>query len=117
MKIVNLTPHDITLRNADGVDTVIPKSGAEARVSSVPGYGTTLEGVPCYVQTADTFGEVTGLPPPAPGVLYLVSGIVGSAPGVARVRKDVLVPGTGPNDAPVRNEKGWIVAVTRLKMV
>jgi hypothetical protein len=33
------------------------------------------------------------------------------------VRPDVLVPGTGPGDGAVRNDKGHIVAVTRLKRV
>ena len=32
------------------------------------------------------------------------------------VRPDVLVPGTGPADGAIRNEKNHIIAVTRLKV-
>ena len=44
-----------------------------------------------------------------------MSALVGSALGGAR--PDVLCPGTGPADGAVRNDKGHIVAVTRLVRV
>ena len=115
MVIANLTPHAIVLRAADGADTIIAPSGAVARVTSVPGVSGTVDGVPVPVWTADAFGEVIDLPEPQPGTLFLVSAMVGGA--VAGTRDDVVVPGTGPNDGAVRNEKGHIVAVTRLKRV
>ena len=116
MNIVNLTPHDIILRHPDveGI-TVIPKSGAVARVTTVAGKATVVEGIPCPVYTADAVGGVENVPPFEQGTWLLVSGLVGSA--LAGTRSDVLVPGTGPKDGAIRNEKGWIVAVTRLKMV
>lgn len=113
--IINLTPHDITLRSPEGTDTVVPKSGTEARVPTTPGARNDLDGVPCAVFDADAIGDVTGLPAEAEGVLYLVSGLVGAA--LAGKRNDLLVPGTAPADNPIRNDKGWIVAVTRLKRV
>ena len=113
--IINLTPHDITLRSPESTDTVIPKSGTEARVPTLPGVRHDIDGVPCAVFDADTLGDVTGLPAPAEGVFYLVSGLVGAA--LAGKRSDLLVPGTAPADSPVRNDKGWIVAVTRLKRI
>lgn len=115
MTLINLTPHDITLRDANDVDTIIPKSGTVARVDSLVGGRNDIEGIPCAVFDADSVGGVEGLPEPAEGVYYLVSGFVGAA--VAGKRDDVLVPGTGPKDGAIRNEKGWIVAVTRLKRV
>jgi hypothetical protein len=109
--IINLTPHSLTLRTNNGEDIVIPPSGTVARVSCKSGSLTEVEGIPIPVASVDAFGEVEGLPPPAPNTYYIVSALVG-----ARVaRSDVFTPGTGPNDGAVRNEKGHIIAVTRLK--
>lgn len=112
--LLNLTPHPITLRSEDGEDTVLAPSGTVARVSSTPGSLTRVAGLPVPVATPDGVGEVTGLPAPSEGTVLLVSGFVGAA--VKGLRDDVLVPGTGPADGAVRNEKGHIVAVTRLKV-
>jgi len=114
MTIINCTPHDIVIRSADG-DTTVPKGDTIARVVMVPGVAGVIEGIACPVYSADTVGAVEGIPEPSPGVIYMVSGMVGSA--VAGTRSDCCVPGTGPADGAVRNEKGWIVAVTRIKMV
>jgi hypothetical protein len=116
--IVNLTPHAITLRGKSG-DTTIPASGQVARVSNTPGavqdspLSSLVEDWSC-----DQPGEVENLPDPVEGVFLVVSGMVGDAlraRGV--VRPDVRVPGTGPQDGAIRNEKGHIVAVTRLKRI
>ena len=111
--LVNLTPHVVRLAGPDGGITEIPPSGTVARVSSRPGDEIT-EGpraalpVPCF--GAPKFGEVEGLPAPVPGTIYIVSGIVaGRCPG----RPDVVAPGTGPADGPIRRD-GRIWAVTRL---
>lgn len=111
--LCNLTPHPLVLRGADGTDTTVPPSGNVARVSSTPGSLTEVPGVPVPVASATVFGAVTDLPDPQDGVFFLVSGMVGAAL-VGRGRTDVLMPGTGPNDAAVRNDKGHIIAVTRL---
>ena len=111
--IINLTPHAIVLRSAGGEDTVIPPSGQVARVTSTPGSLATVDGLPVPVASPTTFGEVEGLPAPVEGTFYIVSGMVGAALA-GRGRTDVLMPGTGPADNAVRNEKGHIVAVTRL---
>ena len=113
-KLVNLTPHPLTLRAADGSDTVLTPSGTVARVTSTPGTETTVKGLDIPVMTADAFGEVIDLPEAEAGTFFIVSGMVGAA---ISGRSDVLVPGTGPKDGAVRNEKGHIIAVTRLKMV
>ena len=120
--LVNLTPHAITLRTRHGQDTIVPPSGTVARVATVPGQPIELPpgtggwvDFPVQVYGPDRPGAVTGLPAPAPGTYYLVSAIVGAS--LAGLRPDVLVPGTGPNDNPVRDDAGRIVAVTCLKMV
>ena len=110
--LINCTPHAITLRAADGTDTVVPPSGTVARVSSTPGALEMVEGLPVPVAGMQTFGGVEGLPAPAPGTMFIVSALVLSA--LRGSRPDVVGPGTGPNDGAVRNERGHIVAVTRL---
>jgi len=114
--LMNLTPHPITLRSLDGTDTVLVPSGTVARVTATSGSLGSVEGVPVPVMGADSFGKVIDLPEPEEGVFLIVSGLVGGAPSI-KGRADVLVPGTGPNDGAIRNDKGHIIAVTRLKRV
>jgi hypothetical protein len=115
MNLINLTPHTINLRGPDGSDTAVAASGTIARVTSTPGAPAAVAGIPVPVFGRDTYGEVTGLPAPAEGTLYIVSAPVGGA--VAGTRDDILVPGTGPQDGAIRDDGGRIVAVTRLKRV
>ena len=118
MKLVNTTPHAINLRNADGVDTVLPKSTAPARVNVTLGTREDAPEFPCAVFGADTKGDVIDLPAAEPDTFVIVSALVGDAlvsKGI--VRPDVLVLGTGPKDEAVRNADGHVVAVTRLKRV
>ena len=123
--LVNLTPHAVVLRNEKylSLDVTIPPSGTVARVTSTPGEVTmeavsAVEADGCFscfsfdVAGPTVFGAVEGLPPPSPGKGYIVSALVGAA--LAGSRPDVFMPGTGPADGAVRNEKGHIVAVTRL---
>jgi hypothetical protein len=108
MKFVNLTPHAINLKTSSGeVLTIVPQAPA-ARVSSVVGdFIGEINGV--AIHKAPVWGEVEGLPDPAPETIYIVSALV-----AGRVsRADVVSPGTGPNDGAIRKD-GQIVAVTRL---
>lgn len=116
MNLTNLTPHALTLVSATGEHTVVPPSGTVARVTSTPGVVEAREGFPCAVASPTVFGEVTGLPTPTAGTVFVVSGMVGSALA-GQGRSDVFVPGTGPNDGALRNEQGHIVGVTRLVQV
>ena len=112
--LVNLTPHALNLRAPDGTDNVIPPSGTVARVTNLPGEdtGRMVGGVPVF--GADRPGAVEGLPEPTEGTMFIVSGFVGAAL-TGSGRRDVLVPGTGPKDGAIRNDRGHVVAVTRLK--
>ena len=114
MKLLNLTPHPLTLRNGAGDDVTLPPSGTVARVDSVSTpTGQTVAGLPVQVTV---FGQVTGLPDPQDGVAYLVSALVlGALAGSGR--SDVFAPATGPQDGVVRNDQGHVVAVTRLNGV
>lgn len=96
---VNLTPHPIRLN--DG--RVFEPSGSIARVSQ------TLSKFDENGIAVQEFGEVTGLPAPRDGVMYIVSAMVLSR-AQAEGRVDVVAPATGHKDC-VRDEKGFIVSV------
>lgn len=119
--ILNLTPHPLHLTNAEGVTTVIPpaKHLPVPRVDNLPGHKVAEEFSPfagiCEEFTGDTLGQVIDLPEPQPGVVLIVSGMVGDCLDL-HTRPDVYVPGTGPKDNPVR-VNGQIVAVTRVKQL
>jgi hypothetical protein len=101
-EVINLTPHTVSLADADGnVIATFPPSGQVARVATSTEVVAQLMGRPI---SRTTFGEVTGIPAPAEGVVYLVSTIVAQA---AR-RPDVVSPDTGPTA--VRKD-GQVVAV------
>lgn len=117
MKVVNLMKHDCTIALA-GYTTTYPPSGTVATVeekitpngdrfleNKVEAYESGLQ-VPIVKRE---FGEVQGLPEPQPGILYLVSSMVLAA---VPDRKDVFAPDSG--QSATRNEKGHVVAISRL---
>lgn len=104
MKIVNLTPHAITIRGVVQ-DTVIPPSGTVARIETEPapeGDGLVLLGPVTTFIKGYRYTKVVNLPDPEPGTLYLVSLPTAQAvPG----RDDVVAPGPL-----IRDENGNPVA-------
>lgn len=99
VQFVNCTPHPIVLN--DG--RVFEPSGSVARVSQLI---SEFDENGIAVQS---FGEVTGLPEPQAGTIYIVSAMVlGRAQ--ADGRNDVVAPATGHKDC-VRNEKSFIISV------
>lgn len=110
-KLINLTPHSITLCAPDGALLAeIAPSGQVARVTTTPGALTEVAGVPVPVAQPTAFGAVEGLPAAQASTFYIVSTLVAQ---VAK-RADVLSPGTAPADGAIRDEAGRIVGVTRL---
>jgi len=104
-KLVNLTPHTVTL--VCGNKTVdIQPSGQVARVSATAQQvGTiTIDGFDFPV-VKTVFGDVQGLPEPAENTIYIVSTLVLSA---AQGRNDLVAPNTG---AAIRDADGKIVGV------
>jgi hypothetical protein len=101
MRIVNLTPHPVTLLGVE-----IPPSGTIARVAEeieVVRY-IDWEGKKLPV-IRKRLGEVQGLPPPQPDTVYIVSLLVAQA----AMRADVLAIGES-----VRDAKGNIVGAVSL---
>ena len=105
MKFINLTPHTVRLNRG----TEFPPSGQVARVkarhdvdawiSDGPDGALELndeffgDAIPVY---RPVFGQVEGLPEPAEGTMYIVSGMVAAA---CRGRDDVVCPATGHAEA------------------
>lgn len=111
MKLVNLTPHALTIYAPNGV-LDIPASGTLARVRSTIEVIGEVIGVPVI---RPEFQDVAGLPEPQEGITYLVSNIILTALRSRGIhRRDVVAPATGPNDGCVRNAQGHVQAVTRL---
>jgi hypothetical protein len=109
MRLVNLTPHSITLISPTGEHVTVPPSGVVARVAErMESLGEVMvDGVVVPV-VKRSFGELDGLPEPEPGVLYVVSALVAEA--AWRVgRSDVV----GLADF-VRDEQGRIVGARAL---
>ena len=105
--IISLLPNDAGVR-IDGRDITIPRSGQVARVAATSRAVTTVGEIPIV---ATEFGEITGLPEPKPGVLYLGSTLLAQA--AARLgRNDVVSPDTGPTAI---RANGQVVAVIRLQ--
>lgn len=112
MDFVNLTPHPIVVETRTSrfhdIRVTFPPSGKVARVSSSP--GELLD--PAWgIYAPPTFGEIENLPEPVEGTTYIVSSMV--AMNCSR-RRDVVAPGTGSADEPIRDAQGQITAVTRL---
>ena len=85
LTLINLTPHALSVHTPDGI-TVLPRTDTIARVATVSVPADPVGGIPTV---STTFGEVTCLPDPQPGVILVVSGMVASA----APRPDVMSPG------------------------
>ena len=90
MKIINLTPHALTLLGAAGT-LEVPASGKLARlaVTRTALDPVIVDGVSLPV-SLPVLGEITGLPPAEDGVIFVVSALVAEA---SVDRGDVYSPG------------------------
>jgi hypothetical protein len=104
MKLINLTPHTLTIVGADG-STVrnIPPSGTIARCAVTRRQVGAVDGIP--INRTD-FGAVDGLPDPQPDTHFIVSALVAQA---VPSRRDVLI-----TDDAVRDDAGRIVGCRAL---
>lgn len=93
--LINLTPHPITIGNA-----MVPPSGTIARVAVTRRRiaDITLADGSTIPAFSPAFGDVTDLPAPQDGAIYIVSAMVRSHPAVAQ-RPDVASPGQLVRDA------------------
>ena len=102
MKVVNLTPHGVTVFDDDGVVIKTYPSEGVARARQTNVIVGCLEGAP-VVKTE--FGEVDGLPEPTEGTVFIVSIITANAAKThGRTTDDLLV-----TSGPVRDDKGRVI--------
>lgn len=108
MKLVNLTPHVISLV-VDGETVVVAPEGTVARVAQEETVKSVVvvDGVSVPVMETK-FGEVEGLPDPEDDTLFIVSRLVKSA---VPHRDDVVVPGRQ-----LRDVEGRIVGAAGLSL-
>lgn len=103
--MLNLTPHVIVLRLPDGQDITLPPSGAVARVAMIEETVGTVAGLPVVRRRA---GPVVGLPD-GNHPCIVSSMVLAALPAGAL---GVYAPDTGPTA--IRDERGQVIAVTRL---
>lgn len=104
MEIRNCTPHPIVVKVGEK-ELTFPPTGIVPRVGTVEAPAEGINGIPCVTQSMTA---CTGLPNPEAGVFLLVSALVFGACD----RADLVAPDTGKTC--IRDEKGRILAVTRL---
>ena len=104
MKLVNLTPHAIVIRLADGTDRTIPPSGQTVRCQVRTEQLEPLDGI-SVVRSA--FGDLEGLPAPEEGTVFITSTPAAQKAAVLG-RTDVVSPDTGPTAI---RENGQVKAV------
>ena len=111
MKLVNLTPHSLTIYSGDTVIVDQAPDGPMARCAETRTLADpiTVDGHEIPVSVVG-FGEVTGLPDPQPGVIYVVSRATAEA--APPDRDDVMYP-----DGQVRDESGRIIGCRGLARV
>lgn len=112
-KILNLTPHPVTVILEGGMHITIPASGTVARVSQKETIVSQLGSIPIV---RVEYGKVEGLPKPEDVDYVIVSTMVASALAQSPEWKGkVLVPNSGPTTlGVVRDEKGNIIGVKSL---
>jgi len=86
MRIVNLTPHPVTLVDVDGDEVVVQPEEAPARIPTTTTPVGDVNGIPVVMEQLGDANSV--LPAPQPGVVYIVSRPVAERAN----RPDLLVP-------------------------
>ena len=102
MEYINLTPHEVIVVRKNGTSKTYPPSGQVARVEIEDICVAYLDGIPVY---RGKVKEVTGIPKPQTGVVYIVSLFVLQH---CKERHDLIAPDT---NSAIRDEQGKIVAV------
>jgi len=110
MKIINLTPHAITIKNSD-VNITVQPSGILARVNTSTESRPSIAGIPVTARVLGTvdFGGIAI----EDDQIFLVSSMVLDAiPDDHGMAKLCFAPDTG--NSAERNDKGHIVSVCQL---
>lgn len=96
MKLINLTPHDVTVVSDDGAEKTItyPRTGTVARAAEQRTLGHPLTATESIGTLYVAYTGVENLPDPEPGVGYIVSVLtVYAAKATGRTVADLYYPG------------------------
>lgn len=85
MRIINLTPHMVYVRLANGEEIRFPSAGS-ARIHSEMAVVETIDDVPIFEKGIQS---IEGLPPEVEGTIYIVSSVLKM---YLPDRKDLVVP-------------------------
>ncbi|MFT3861385.1 hypothetical protein [Micropruina sp.] len=107
MKVINLTPHPVTVDPGAPDAITFPPTGVLARIREVQGkpFWVTVDGIRVPVQPISYADDIEGLPSPTDGVLYLVSRVTAAATD----RPDLVFP-----QDELRDENGQIIGCRAL---
>jgi len=109
-KMVNMTPHEVTVYDNDGVLRIYPPSGDLARLGLIPErIGNLDKSIALVRSVVDT--NRTVLPPKREGIIYIVSSMIGMH---CTDRDDFVCPDTGPQSA-VRDDSNRIIGIRRFQ--
>ena len=103
--MINLTPHDITVRLSDGTSRTYPPSGTVARVTTYETSAADVDGIQTAYRRP---GAVDGLTLPVTEPVLVSGMVLAELSGT----DNVFAPDSG--SSAIRDERGHIVAVTRL---
>lgn len=100
---LNLTPHPLNVKTADGEYITIPPSGDVARVvyDRLPPEQVRIDGHEISISVAGAPREIIGLPEPEEGVVLIVAKAVSDA---VPNRGDLMSPGRL-----IRDEDGTVI--------
>ena len=116
-KIVNLTPHPVTIEDIDGHKMTYEPHGTACRVverHEIVDFVMTPDGNPITLKKAIPIA-IKGLPPQREGVFYICSGMAADAAWKLG-RSDVICPSTDPDDI-IRDERGFTTAIRAFKVM
>lgn len=103
---VNLTPHALNIRNANGDIVDFPVTGTIARVAQTATVVNVINGINI---TKQVFGNVVDLPDPQPDTIFIVARLVAAA---APDRKDLMIPGPM-----IRDDQGRVIGADGLAVL
>lgn len=98
MKIINCTPHTVSVHNSDGTKLTLNPSGTVPRVQVNRTFLQKAGGADVY---RPDYGKPSGLPDRADDTFYIVSSLLAAA---APDRDDLLTPGN-----PIRDDQGRVI--------
>jgi hypothetical protein len=111
-RLINLTPHPVTIRLRDGRVISLPSEGV-VRVREIVEDVGELEledGVTIPLRRKFLADEIEGLPEPEEGKIYIVS-FLAAQKAWEMGRTDVVAPGDY-----IRDEEGRIIGITSLQV-